>query len=85
MRRQGHNKLIYSHQDPLELYDLENDPGEFHNLAQEPEHQEAVERLGDSLLRRWDPEDLDQRIRQSQKERRLIYNDLFAYLLERED
>jgi choline-sulfatase len=82
MLRQGQYKLIYSHEDPLELYDLKADPGEFNNLAKNPDYQDVVERLRASLLARWDPQELDRRIRQSQKERRLIYDDLFAYLLE---
>lgn len=84
MLRQGRYKLVYSHNDPLELYDLENDPAEFNNLAEDPQYQDVLDRLRSSLLARWDPEDLDRRIRQSQKERRLIYDDLFAYLLERD-
>ena len=82
MLRQGQYKLVYSHNDPLELYDLENDPGEFHNLAGDERYRAIVDQLCDSLLLRWNPVDLNQKIRQSQKARRLIYNDLFAYLLE---
>ncbi len=82
MLRQGKFKLVYSHNDPLELYDLENDPGEFHNLATDETYRKIVDRLCASLLSRWNPAELDLKIRQSQKERRLIYNDLFAYLLE---
>lgn len=82
MLRQGRYKYVYSHNDPPELYDLEDDPGEFRNLAADPAHQPVLERMTNSLLSRWKPDEIDRRIQQSQRERTLIYDDLFRYLLE---
>lgn len=80
MLRQGRYKLVYSYQEDPELYDLVNDPGEFRNLATDPSYQETLVHLTNSLLARWKPAAVDTTIRQSQRERRLIYNDLFGYL-----
>jgi choline-sulfatase len=80
MLRRGRYKLVCSLDEPSELYDIEADPGEVRNLASDPAHREAFRGLTASLFRRWHPRQLDRRIRQSQRERRLIYDSLFAYL-----
>ncbi|HUX87260.1 MAG TPA: hypothetical protein VMW65_09685, partial [Chloroflexota bacterium] len=74
MIRAGHWKLSYSHGDPpeLELYDLENDLGEFTNLADRPEVQVIQANLLARLLQHWDPNEITARILQSQRERKVI-------------
>lgn len=41
----GPQRKFWETKPPEELYDLESDPDEVHNLAQSPEHQEILERL----------------------------------------
>ena len=72
MLRRGRYKLNYSLDDPPELYDLVADPGEFHDLATDPAQREILEDLRARLLARWNPVELEQRVRQSQRERLLI-------------
>jgi choline-sulfatase len=72
MLRQGRYKLNYSLNDPPELYDLEADPGEFHNLADDPQYREILDALQAALLEEWDPAAIDQQVRLSQRERLLL-------------
>ncbi len=75
MARQGNRKLCYSHGDPpdIELYNLESDPGEFDNLAADPEYDSARQRLTSRIMEVWgNPDDLDLRIKDSQRSRLMI-------------
>ena len=72
MLRQGRYKLVYSSGDSPQLYDLETDPNEFHDLAGDTTYQSILEDLQAQLLSHWNPVDLEQRVRRSQKERMLI-------------
>ena len=72
MLRRGKYKLIYSLGDPPQLYDVEADPNEFQDLAGDTAYQSILEDLQAQLLSDWDPVDLEQRVRRSQKERTLI-------------
>jgi choline-sulfatase len=72
MLRRGRYKLNYSLGDPPELYDLHDDPDELHNLAADPAHRDLIEDLQSHLIARWDPLDVEQRVRQSQRDRLLI-------------
>ena len=72
MLRRGRFKLNYSLDDPVELYDLEADPGEFNDLGGDAAHAKVREALRTELLAQWNPVTLEQRIRQSQEERQLI-------------
>lgn len=69
MVRAGKYKLIYTHGHPDLLYDLEADPDELTNLAGNPTHAEARERLRAICFQDWDPAEIDARIRQSQETR----------------
>ncbi|WP_254693188.1 choline-sulfatase [Sulfitobacter sp. SK011] len=69
MVRQGRFKLIYTHNHPDLLFDLKADPDELQTLADDPTHDETLQRLKSILLDGWDPEDIDQQIRTSQAER----------------
>lgn len=72
MLRRGRFKLNYSLDDPVELYDLAADPGEFNDLGRDPAYADVREQLRADLLAQWNPVELEQRIRQSQEERLLI-------------
>ena len=47
----GRWKLVFNAFDYDELYDLQNDPGEMHNLAHDPAYREAHERLTEQMWR----------------------------------
>ena len=72
MLRRGRYKLIYSLGDAPQLYDVQTDPNEFDDLAGDTAYQSILEDLQAELLSHWDPVDLEQRVRRSQKERILI-------------
>ncbi|MCZ6677494.1 MAG: sulfatase-like hydrolase/transferase [Candidatus Poribacteria bacterium] len=72
MLRRGRYKFNYSLGDPPELYDLQNDSNEFHNLAEDASHQAICEDLQARLLSHWNPVAIEGQVRQSQKERLLM-------------
>lgn len=76
MLRRGTWKICLSGRDTAELetelYDLATDPGEFDNLAGQPSARAKQEELTHALLGRWDPAQIDERIRASQAERALL-------------
>ena len=69
MVRQGRYKLMYTHGHPDLLFDLETDPNELHNLAEDSTHAATLKRLKFILMDGWDPEEIDRIIRQGQAER----------------
>ena len=75
MLREGKYKLSYNHGDPpeFELYDLESDPGEFDNRADDPALREVRDHLLARILDKWgDADAMDAEIRASQKARYLM-------------
>ena len=72
MVREGNLKLNYYHNSGYELFDLDKDPGEMHNLADDPNYAEAQKRLMNLVLQDWDPEALDKAVRIDQNRRTLI-------------
>jgi choline-sulfatase len=76
MIRRGRYKFIFARQDPHLLYDVQADPRELHNLAQEPKHQARVADFIDEVHRRWDLTRLDAKVLASQRRRRLVYQSL---------
>ena len=69
MLRKGQYKFNYSLGDPPELYDISEDPEEFHNLANAPEYQEICNEMQAQLLAEWDPIEIEKQVRESQKAR----------------
>ena len=72
MLRKGRYKFNYSLGDPPELYDITEDPGEFHNLVDDPMYQTSYHELEAQLLADWNPVEIEKQVRESQKARILI-------------
>ena len=68
LRKDGF-KYVYCRNDPPMLFDLNTDPDELVNLAGRVEHSETQSSLHHELLHRWDYDELEQRILQSQRRR----------------
>ena len=71
--RDGRHKLVLCAADPPQLFDLEADPHELHNLASDAEHAEVMRRLTALAEARWDLARFDEDVRASQARRHLIY------------
>ena len=73
MLKQGDYKLNLSLGDAPELFNIAEDPGEFNDLSESAEHRELRDTMRARLLEIWgDPEAIEQRVRQSQRERHFI-------------
>ena len=67
MIRRGAQKFIWSEPDPPQLFDLEHDPDELDNLADDPAHAERPQAFAAEVRERWDPQALYQPIVASQR------------------
>jgi choline-sulfatase len=72
MIRTGKWKYIHVPDTESLLYDLEEDPGEWKNLANDPACRKVRESLYKRLMAGWDPDDCDERRWQSQERRLAI-------------
>ena len=73
MLKQGDYKLNLSLGDAPELFNIAEDPGEFNDLSESAEHRELRDAMRARLLEIWgDPEAIEQRVCQSQRERHFI-------------
>jgi choline-sulfatase len=72
MIRRGAYKFIHSPVDPNQLFDISRDPRELDNLADDPVCAAAVADFSAEVGKRWDLAELDARIRDSQRRRRLV-------------
>jgi len=73
MIRRGPLKYIHCDADPPQLYDLEDDPLERVNLAQNPSHANIAAAFAAEVRERWNSEDLRQAIIATQKSRRTLH------------
>jgi choline-sulfatase len=69
MIRRGSHKFIHSPADPDQLFDLESDPDERINRAQDPASAGLLGRFREQAAARWDLAALDQEVRLSQRRR----------------
>jgi choline-sulfatase len=72
MVRQGRYKYVYIHGYDSQLFDLENDPGEWHNLAGQPDFAAIEAHLKALILSRFDPDAIEAQVSASVRRRWLI-------------
>ena len=72
MYRRGSWKLIHSPVDPDQLFDLATDPLERVNRADDPEAAEILADLRAAVADRWDLEQIDREVHESQRHRRVV-------------
>lgn len=72
MRREGDLKYVYVHGHGHQLFDLSADPYEQTDLADDPRYADAVAQARADILRRFDPDEIEVRIRHSLADRRLV-------------
>ena len=72
MGKQGRYKLTLTQGDEVRLYDLESDPEEWHNLAEQPWYAPVVVRLRGAIEARFDAGAIDRRIVASLAKRGVI-------------
>ncbi len=78
MVKQGDYKYIHvSGYDP-QLYNLEIDPGEWNNLAGQPEFQEIEAKLHDLIMTEFDPEAIEKGVKESLAKRKVIKDAMLA-------
>jgi choline-sulfatase len=74
--RKGKYKLTYVDHDPPQLFDMEADRDELHDLATSPAHADVLKDMLAEVARRWDMPRLKKEIITSQRRRRLVYKAL---------
>ena len=73
MLKKGDYKLNMSPGDALELFNIAEDPNEFNDLSESVQHREIRDAMRERLLEIWgDPEEIEQQVLKSQRERRFI-------------
>jgi choline-sulfatase len=72
MIRRGPHKFVACGADPDQLYDLGHDPHELVNLAERSANADLRRAFRDGVVARWDDAALEQRVLESQRERRLV-------------
>jgi choline-sulfatase len=76
MIRRDQYKYVYSKPDPPQLFNLEEDPHELNNLADQPAYQEICRRFNEEIASNWNLENIHQQVLASQHRRRRVYSAL---------
>lgn len=74
--RDARYKYVRCALDPEQLFDLEADPHELHNIAEDAAHADALNRLRALADDRWDLAQFDAQVRESQARRWVVYEAL---------
>jgi len=72
MLREGKWKLNYYHGEPCELFNLEEDPDELHNVSADARYAPIVNKMTERILVGWNPLQLRKQIVTQQRDRMLI-------------
>jgi choline-sulfatase len=72
MIRKGDYKFNYSVSDPVQLFNLVEDPNELTNLALAPEYKNLVDSFTEEMHQRWDLKTFKQEVMHSQRCRTLV-------------
>ena len=72
MIRQADYKFNYCEADPLQLFNLKDDPLEMHNLAELPEYEDLVAQYTNEVQAGWDFARFTAEVKQSQRSRTLV-------------
>lgn len=67
--RQNGFKYVYCGDDPAMMFDLNTDPNELQNLADDPVHADRTATMRRTVFDRWDYDRIDTEVRQSQRRR----------------
>lgn len=74
MIREGRYKLNYYHGLPPQLFDLESDPDEITDIAEDPAHEAILDRLISRLTIDWDPDTVLAEIVERQRDNQIMRN-----------
>jgi len=73
----GHCKFVYVHERPDQLFDLANDPNEWHNVIDDPAYRETAAAMRAELMANWDPDEEERHVLASQLLRIFLKEALF--------
>lgn len=73
----GKHKFSMTYEEPDQLYDLERDPNEWYNVADDPAYADVATELREQLLREWNPAETEHQVLMSQRRRTFLNEALY--------